>query len=134
MGTLSSRQIRITSSRSIPVSFDSSSGVRWFAIVPPSRFPVQKSPPRSAQTGQGIQLLSAQGSEPHPLTLVAAKLISIHRIIDRGDGCDRDPPLPCPGLGVWRSLVARSVRVGEVPSSNLGTPILVSDTAVSDTY
>ena len=25
-------------------------------------------------------------------------------------------------LGVWRSLVARSVRVGEVPSSNLGTP------------
>ena len=26
-------------------------------------------------------------------------------------------------LGVWRSLVARSVRVGEVPSSNLGTPI-----------
>ncbi len=28
-------------------------------------------------------------------------------------------------LGVWRSLVARSVRVGEVPSSNLGTPILM---------
>src|SRR5207245_2226079 len=27
-------------------------------------------------------------------------------------------------LGVWRSLVARSVRVGEVPSSNLGTPII----------
>jgi len=27
--------------------------------------------------------------------------------------------------GVWRSLVARSVRVGEVPSSNLGTPMLV---------
>ncbi len=25
---------------------------------------------------------------------------------------------------MWRSLVARSVRVGEVPSSNLGTPIL----------
>jgi hypothetical protein len=25
--------------------------------------------------------------------------------------------------GVWRSLVARSVRVGEAPSSNLGTPI-----------
>src|SRR5262249_19128726 len=25
-------------------------------------------------------------------------------------------------LGVWRILVARSVRVGEVPSSNLGTP------------
>src|SRR5207248_7204036 len=25
-------------------------------------------------------------------------------------------------FGVWRSLVARSVRVGEVPSSNLGTP------------
>ena len=32
-------------------------------------------------------------------------------------------PLPFPRLGVWRSLVARSVRVGEVPSSNLGTPI-----------
>src|SRR5438874_1881425 len=28
-----------------------------------------------------------------------------------------------PHIGVWRSLVARSVRVGEVPSSNLGTPI-----------
>src|SRR3954453_19971640 len=26
-------------------------------------------------------------------------------------------------LGVWRSLVARSVRVGEVPRSNLGTPM-----------
>ena len=31
--------------------------------------------------------------------------------------------LPFRALGVWRSLVARSVRVGEVPSSNLGTPI-----------
>src|SRR6185503_7730556 len=30
-------------------------------------------------------------------------------------------------LGVWRSLVARSVRVGEVPSSNLGTPIDVGE-------
>src|ERR671937_3186283 len=29
----------------------------------------------------------------------------------------------CAAFGVWRSLVARSVRVGEVPSSNLGTPI-----------
>jgi hypothetical protein len=27
-------------------------------------------------------------------------------------------------IGVWRSLVARSVRVGEVPSSNLGTPMV----------
>src|SRR4051812_22506472 len=26
-------------------------------------------------------------------------------------------------FGLWRSLVARSVRVGEVPSSNLGSPI-----------
>src|SRR5207247_7668061 len=31
--------------------------------------------------------------------------------------------LTCALLGVWRSLVARSVRVGEVPSSNLGTPM-----------
>src|SRR5688572_17786253 len=31
--------------------------------------------------------------------------------------------VPFPQLGVWRSLVARSVRVGEVPSSNLGTPM-----------
>ena len=30
-------------------------------------------------------------------------------------------------LGVWRSLVARSVRVGEVPSSNLGTPISLDE-------
>jgi hypothetical protein len=27
-------------------------------------------------------------------------------------------------VGAWRSLVARTVRVGEVPSSNLGAPIL----------
>ena len=33
-------------------------------------------------------------------------------------------------LGVWRSLVARSVRVGEVPSSNLGTPISVGEPMV----
>src|SRR4029450_5799400 len=33
------------------------------------------------------------------------------------------PRYPVTVLGVWRSLVARSVRVGEVPSSNLGTPI-----------
>src|SRR3984885_5462372 len=26
-------------------------------------------------------------------------------------------------IGAWRSLVARTVRVGEVPSSNLGAPI-----------
>src|SRR5436190_21298151 len=29
---------------------------------------------------------------------------------------------PVATVGVWRSLVARSVRVGEAPSSNLGTP------------
>ena len=33
-------------------------------------------------------------------------------------------------LGVWRSLVARSVRVGEVPSSNLGTPMSVGEPMV----
>ena len=32
--------------------------------------------------------------------------------------------------GVWRSLVARSVRVGEAPSSNLGTPITGEPTKV----
>src|SRR5207247_6231151 len=36
--------------------------------------------------------------------------------------------LTCWALGVWRSLVARSVRVGEVPSSNLGTPIDAGET------
>ena len=35
-------------------------------------------------------------------------------------GTDTIPRL---GIGVWRSLVARSVRVGEVPGSNPGTPI-----------
>jgi hypothetical protein len=29
----------------------------------------------------------------------------------------------CESVGAWRSLVARTVRVGEVPSSNLGAPI-----------
>ncbi len=29
----------------------------------------------------------------------------------------------CWAFGAWRSLVARTVRVGEVPSSNLGAPI-----------
>src|SRR4051794_37192537 len=28
-----------------------------------------------------------------------------------------------PSLGAWRSLVARTVRVGEVPGSNPGAPI-----------
>ncbi len=28
-------------------------------------------------------------------------------------------------IGAWRSLVARTVRVGEVPSSNLGAPIIL---------
>ena len=32
-------------------------------------------------------------------------------------------------LGVWRSLVARSVRVGEAPSSNLGTPMAIGRAA-----
>ena len=31
---------------------------------------------------------------------------------------------------MWRSLVARSVRVGEVPSSNLGTPIVKAGLAL----
>src|SRR4029450_5732235 len=37
MGTPSSTQTRMTSWRSIPSSFDSSSGVRWFAIDAPLR-------------------------------------------------------------------------------------------------
>jgi hypothetical protein len=31
-------------------------------------------------------------------------------------------------LGAWRSLVARTVRVGEVPGSNPGAPILQDQT------
>jgi hypothetical protein len=31
----------------------------------------------------------------------------------------------CSYIGAWRSLVARTVRVGEVPSSNLGAPIVL---------
>ena len=31
----------------------------------------------------------------------------------------------CKRVGAWRSLVARTVRVGEVPSSNLGAPIFL---------
>ena len=42
-------------------------------------------------------------------------------MVDRVPGRSRAGTLS--RLGVWRSLVARSVRVGEVPSSNLGTPI-----------
>jgi hypothetical protein len=30
-------------------------------------------------------------------------------------------------LGAWRSLVARTVRVGEVPGSNPGAPITASN-------
>src|SRR5204862_4862502 len=37
---------------------------------------------------------------------------------------------PVSRLGVWRSLVARSVRVGEAPSSNLGTPTSVGEPRV----
>src|SRR5580765_4850984 len=39
-------------------------------------------------------------------------------------------PLRYAPPGVWRSLVARSVRVGEVPSSNLGTPMGVGEPVV----
>ena len=52
---------------------------------------------------------------------------------EAGVGCPRAPRLqrrrdrlrshPPQDGGVWRSLVARSVRVGEVPGSNPGTPI-----------
>src|SRR5271167_5193382 len=46
-----------------------------------------------------------------------------------GAGCGRrqaaEPAVWDTGerVGAWRSLVARTVRVGEVPSSNLGAPI-----------
>ena len=48
------------------------------------------------------------------------------RSADRADARLRRADSLCDtraGSGVWRSLVARSVRVGEAPSSNLGTPI-----------
>src|SRR5438105_6460104 len=37
--------------------------------------------------------------------------------------------LDSPSFGAWRSLVARTVRVGEVPGSNPGAPMLVIDSA-----
>ena len=44
------------------------------------------------------------------------------RTVDLASACIAVPS-PGVGLGVWRSLVARSVRVGEAPSSSLGTPM-----------
>src|SRR5205085_4437544 len=83
-----SRQIRITSSRAIPTSFQSSSGVRWFAI---SLLP-RKSPPRLSASGPGLQLLAAQDRALlHAPRLVAVKLTVHPRIIDPGDGCDDSP-------------------------------------------
>ena len=41
-------------------------------------------------------------------------------------------PATLSALGVWRSLVARSVRVGEAPSSNLGTPIFPAECGIRE--
>jgi hypothetical protein len=45
-----------------------------------------------------------------------------------------DPPLwdTPPPVGAWRSLVARTVRVGEVPGSNPGAPIELIDCDAGD--
>src|SRR3954468_1151194 len=77
-----------------------------------------------------VQLL-ARDRDLHRPCLVRKSLIVLTRYIDGSDGSKtsgaglgcRSGSLRCSPLGVWRSLVARSVRVGEVPSSNLGTPI-----------
>src|SRR6266536_2538464 len=49
MGTPSSTHTRMTSWRSIPSSFDSSSGVRWFGMLAP--FDAEKSPSGTRPSG-----------------------------------------------------------------------------------
>src|SRR4029450_4129584 len=78
----------------------------------------------------------------HRLTIV-----EVHRLVEIANqsGVVRHAPTLPPGrvgaarrvrsilrhLGAWRSLVARTVRVGEVPGSNPGAPISAGGSAVS---
>src|SRR6476619_8478444 len=118
-------QMRTTSSRSIPISLASSSGVRWLAIVPPQGLEnrQRKSPPsRYALVGLQVERLWKRLKRAASRELPSR---SEHTPGRAGCATLRFPARRgatlCP-LGVWRSLVARSVRVGEAPSSNLGTP------------
>ena len=83
-GTPSSRQTRMTSSRSIPSSFDSSSGVRWFGIrVPPFSCVTKK--PVSALRPSGLErsLGCRRGNSPSRYSKI---VIRSHSIIGGRDG------------------------------------------------
>jgi hypothetical protein len=86
----------------------------------------RKSPPRSKRRGLSLSAPFRSGQATQSPCLVGTKRITF-RIVDASDG--RKTCGTIARLGVWRSLVARSVRVGEVPSSNLGTPISLHDCA-----
>ena len=83
----------------------------------------RKSPPRSLRRRAGVlrRILRSTGMSTRACLLCEPA----HTWNDRGSRRPSGKRLPgtIAALGVWRSLVARSVRVGEAPSSNLGTPI-----------
>ncbi len=103
------------------------------ALVLPRAIPQTALDPDLASFRQIVRTelrLPIPGGDPEEIGIVALP-VAIH-----GEPERREPllfaELPqlapeaatlCAFSGVWRSLVARSVRVGEVPSSNLGTPI-----------
>src|SRR5919108_5237316 len=72
---------RMTSVRSIPSSFDSSSGVRWLAILPPPR--VSKSPPALLHGGLADCSFSLLGRNQGTCL---PELFIFRRIIALGDG------------------------------------------------
>ena len=94
----SSRQMRITSSRSMPVSFDSSSGVRWFAILAPSIVAVfaqaRKSPPRTGRRRAGLQNFGSPRGAGREASLAPPCRRRAHSALHdnrSGDGCDGPP-------------------------------------------
>src|ERR1044071_4694304 len=86
--------MRMTSSRSMPISFESSSGVRWFAT---SLLSSVHEKARRAQSVDGLvlQLLGGEDGDLHRPRLVRKSLIVLTRYIDRADGGKTRPP----GLG-----------------------------------
>ena len=84
---------------------------------------------RRDAAGDSRYLLRAD--DLHPDRRVVGELLDSQQIVGERDdlvSCWHDAtvprrPVPFASLGVWRSLVARAVRVGEVPGSNPGTPI-----------
>src|SRR5436309_3450806 len=109
MGTPSSMQTRITSRRSIPSSFDSSSGVRWFAMMLPSVVVgKQKARRHDARRAHEVRL-----SPTSVLGVVLAGAAGISSASDRARKALAVTSFVEPGrrLAPYRDAVARRARL-----------------------